>query len=220
MGRTLFFLLALSVALGACACSRSPSEPTARPDPAATPSSPGSMASPPSTSLHELPHPPVPTGSASRPATLALHWDDPPRWQSRLPSTPMRAKEYRVPRTGSDAEDGECSVITFGPGQGGSIDENIQRWVGQLQPTSSAVERAKRTVNGMSVTRVEVAGTYTPMAMPAMPSRGGPKQGWRLVGDIVEAPSGLWFFKMTGPDATMKAAAKELDGLIDSLRPS
>jgi hypothetical protein len=56
--------------------------------------------------------------------------------------------------------------------------------------------------------------------MPTMPAAGAPKQGWRLVGDIVEAPSGLWFFKMTGPDATVKAAAKELDGLIDSVRPS
>jgi hypothetical protein len=81
------------------------------------------------------------------------------------------------------------------------------------------VERTKRTVNGMGVTRVEVAGAYTPMAMPAMPSSGAPKQGWRLVGDIVEAPSGLWFFKMTGPDATVKAAGKELDALIDTVRP-
>jgi len=132
----------------------------------------------------------------------------------------MRAVEYRVPKTGGDAEDGECFVITFGQGQGGSVDDNIDRWVKQLEPTSSAVERAKRTVNGMNVTRVEVSGTYTPMAMPGMPPTGGPKQGWRLVGDIVEAPSGLWFFKMTGPDATMKAAGKELDGLIDTVRPS
>jgi hypothetical protein len=132
----------------------------------------------------------------------------------------MRSKEYRVPRTGSDAEDAECFVVTFGQGQGGSVDDNIERWVKQLQPTSSAVERTKRTVNGMNVTRVEVVGTYTPMAMPAMPSPGAPKQGFRLVGDIVEAPSGFWFFKMTGPDATVKAAGKELDTLIDSVHPS
>jgi hypothetical protein len=133
----------------------------------------------------------------------------------------MRAMEYRVPRTGSDAEDAECFVVTFGQGQGGSIDDNIARWVKQLEPTTSAVERSKRTVNGMSVTRVEVAGTFTPMAMPGMPPTGvGPRVGSRLVGDIVEAPSGLWFFKMTGPDATVKAAGKELDTLIDSIRPS
>jgi hypothetical protein len=132
----------------------------------------------------------------------------------------MRAMEYRVPRTGGDSEDAECFVITFGPGQGGSVDDNIERWVKQLEPKASAVERTTRVVNGMKVTRVEVAGTYTPMAMPAMPSPGLPKQGQRLVGDIVEAPSGAWFFKMTGPDATVKAAGKELDALIDTVRPS
>jgi hypothetical protein len=58
------------------------------------------------------------------------------------------------------------------------------------------------------------------MAMPGLPSSNPAKQGWRLVGDIVDAPSGLWFFKMTGPDATVKAAAKELDALIDTVRPN
>jgi hypothetical protein len=132
----------------------------------------------------------------------------------------MRAAEYRVPRSGDDHEDGECSVITFGPGQGGSVDDNIKRWVEQLQPATSAVERTQRTVNGMSVTRVEVAGTYTPMTMPGMPAGAQPRPGQRLVGDIVQAPSGFWFFKMTAPDATAKAAAKELDALIDSIYPS
>jgi len=213
MGRTLFFLL-----LAASACSRSPSELSASPEPSAsTPALVGSTGAHPGMNGHMMPHP---APSAAPPGPLALHWDDPPRWQRRLPSTPMRSMEYRVPRTGSDAEDAECSVVTFGPGQGGSIDDNITRWVKQLEPTSSAVERSKRTVNGMSVTRVEVAGTFKPMAMPGLPSSNPAKQGWRLVGDIVEAPSGLWFFKMTGPDATVKGAAKELDALIDTVRPS
>jgi hypothetical protein len=215
MGRTLFF-----VVLAASACSRSPSELSASPEPSAPPAPGGSMSFPHGGNAHGMPHAAGSTGPAGRPGPLALQWTDPPRWQSRLPSTPMRSKEYRVPRTGSDAEDAECFVVTFGPGQGGSVDDNIERWVKQLQPTSSAVERSKRTVNGMNVTRVEVVGTYTPMAMPAMPSPGPPKQGFRLVGDIVEAPSGFWFFKMTGPDATVKAAGKELDTLIDSVHPS
>jgi hypothetical protein len=131
----------------------------------------------------------------------------------------MRAAEYLVPRAAGDGEDGECFVITFGPGQGGGVDENIERWVKQLQPTTSGVDRTSRSVNGMKVTRVEVAGTYTPMQMPGMPSATA-RSGYRLVGDIVEAPSGLWFFKLTAPDATAKAAGKELDALVDSIRPA
>lgn len=209
--RRIFFLLALA------ACSRSPSEPSgpAEPSPHTTPAA--TSASPSAFNPHAG-HPP--TGpSAGRPGALALHWDDPAGWQRRVPSSPMRTMEYRIPHTGTDKEDAECSVITFGAGQGGSVDENVTRWVKQLEPTSTAVERSKRTVNGMNVTRVEVGGTYTPMAVPTMPAS-SPRQGYRLVGDIVESPSGLWFFKVTGPDATVKAAGKDLDRLIDSLRPS
>jgi hypothetical protein len=130
----------------------------------------------------------------------------------------MRKAEYLVPRAGKDADDAECFVITFGGGQGGSVDDNIERWVKQLQPTTSPVERKTRTAHGWKVTRVEVAGTYTPMQMPGAPA-GGPHAGSRLVGEIVEAPTGMWFFKMTGPDATVKAAGKELDALVDSVRP-
>ena len=35
---------------------------------------------------------------------------------------------------------------------------------------------------------------------------------------IVEAPGGLWFFKLTGLDATVKAATPAFDGLIGSIQ--
>jgi hypothetical protein len=131
----------------------------------------------------------------------------------------MRTAEWRIPRVAPDREDGECFVITFGKGQGGSVDDNVNRWVQQLKPTTSTLDRTTRTVHGMTVTRVEIAGTYTAMAMPPMPAS-PPRPGSRLVGEIVETPTGTWFFKLTGPDATAKAAGKELDALVDSIRPS
>jgi hypothetical protein len=132
----------------------------------------------------------------------------------------MRAMEYRVPRTGGDSEDAECFVITFGPGQGGSVDDNIERWVKQLQPATAPPVRTSRKAHGMTVSRVEVAGTFTPMKMPGGPPVEGPRTGWRLIGFVVETPTGPWFFKMTGPDATVKAAAKEIDAMIDSAHSS
>jgi hypothetical protein len=131
----------------------------------------------------------------------------------------MRAAEYVIPHAKSDAENGECLVITFGPGQGGTVDENVDRWVRQLGAPASTPVRTTRTVGGMAVTRVELTGTYTPMSMPGGPPAASPHPGWRLSGAIVQAPSGLWFFKMTGPDATIKAADPELDALVDSVHP-
>jgi hypothetical protein len=130
----------------------------------------------------------------------------------------MRAAEYLVPHAASDAADAECIVITFGPSQGGGVDENIDRWVGQFASPTAGPTRTQRTVNGMQVTRVEVAGTFTPMQMPGAPAQAA-RGASRLLGAIVQAPSGLWFFKLTGPDATVKAAAADFDAMIDSARP-
>jgi hypothetical protein len=129
----------------------------------------------------------------------------------------MRVAEYVVPRAEGDPSDAECTVITFGPNQGGSVSDNVERWVHQFDPASDPPTKTTRRVGGMTVTRVEVAGSYQPMAMPGAP-RAASTQGARLIGAIVEAPSGLWFFKLTGPDATVRAAAPEIDALIDSTR--
>jgi hypothetical protein len=160
----------------------------------------------------------MPTGSALTAGALPLAWDDPPRWKRRVPSSNMRAAEYLVPRAASDGDDGECTVITFGPGKGGGVDENVDRWVGQIDAHGAQPTRTTRTTHGMNVTRVEVAGAYSGMRMPGAPTAPA-RPGWRLVGAIVEAPSGSWFFKLTGPDATVKAAAAELDAMVDSARP-
>jgi len=131
----------------------------------------------------------------------------------------MRAAEYVVPKASGDADDAECIVITFGGGQGGSVDDNIDRWVKQFDGAPSAPTRTTRSVHGMKVTRVDVTGTYTPMRMPgAAPTV--PHSAYRLAGAIVEAPSGAWFFKLTGPDATVKGATKEFETMLDSVRPS
>jgi hypothetical protein len=198
-------LIALPAALPLLACSRAPAEevsagPTPRSISTSTPASSS-----------------TPTSTAT-PAAAGLRWDDPSRWHRRPSSSPMRVAEYAVPRAAGDAIDGECTVITFGPGQGGSISDNVDRWVRQFDPLAGAPTKATRRVGGMSVTRVEVAGSYHPMMMPGAPAAPNTLPGARLVGAIVEAPNGLWFFKMTGPDATVRSAAPELDALVDSVR--
>jgi len=148
-------------------------------------------------------------------AAMAPHWSDPARWARRPPANAMRVAEYRVPGTGG-AGDAECTVITFGS-QGGSLEANVSRWVKQFGPLSGPPTRTTHMVQGVPVTRVELAGTYHPMAMPGA-GDGTEQPSSRLIGAIVQLPSGEWFFKMTGPDATVKAASAEFDTMIDSVR--
>ena len=137
------------------------------------------------------------------------------------PKTPARAAEYVVPRAGSDAEDAECVVMTFGPKQGGTVDDNVKRWVDQFQPAIPTPRRTMIDVNGMHTTFVEIAGTY---AGNLMPNRSGvvapaSKPGWRMLAAILESPSGLWFFKLTGPDLTVRVGAQQFEDMVRSARP-
>jgi hypothetical protein len=130
----------------------------------------------------------------------------------------MRVAEYGVPRAAGDAEDAECTVITFGSSQGGSTDSNVERWVRQFNPLAGPPKTTSLRVGGMPVTRVEVAGSYHPMAMPGMAPAHAVEPNARMVGAIVEAPSGSWFFKLTGPDATVRSATPEFEAMIQSAR--
>jgi hypothetical protein len=205
--------LAVTLLMGLMAlahCSRAPAEQLAPAASTATPPASPSAAPP-------LLPPPSANSTTTVAAGPGLQWADPARWHRRPASSPMRVAEYAVPHVAGDPTDAECTVITFGPSQGGSLDDNVNRWVRQFNPLSGPPTKATLSVGGMNVTRVEVAGSYHPMMMPGAPAAPSTLPGARLVGAIVEAPSGSWFFKLTGPDATVRAAAPELDGLIRSL---
>ena len=47
----------------------------------------------------------------------------------------------------------------------------------------------------------------------------GSKKGWRMTAAIVESPKGMYFFKLTGPDPTVKAARAAFDAMLDTLTP-
>ncbi len=148
------------------------------------------------------------TGSAA-----GIHWSVPARWSS-APERPMRVATYSVVAA-SGTEGGECGVFFFGSGQGGSVDENIERWVGQFVDPSRP-ERASRQVNGVRVTTVKVRGTYRLTAGPMMQTQ-GLKPNYRLAGAIVEAPQGLVFFKLTGDARSVEKAQAEFDAMIGSV---
>ena len=69
------------------------------------------------------------TSSATVAAAGGISWESPPRWKLG-PRRAMRAATYKIPANPGDAEDAECAVFYFGPGQGGSIEANLQRWYG------------------------------------------------------------------------------------------
>jgi hypothetical protein len=198
--------------------------------------SPGASPSPqpplppghPVTSPPSLPpgHPPlgqVGVGSTGKPEEVAkgappVVWKSPEGWVAEKPSSAMRKAQYRVPGPGGDAE---CVVFYFGPGEGGDAMANATRWASQFQTADgrqapSVLKTQETTAGGLSVLRVEVVGTY-------IGGMGGTtsaeKQGYMLLGAIARGPDANWFFKLTGPEATVKAGRAQFDQMVHSLKP-
>ena len=133
----------------------------------------------------------------------------------------MRAATYRASPAPGDKEEAECGVYYFGAGQGGGVQGNLKRWIGQFeQPDGKSSEQAaqvrKQTINGLSVTTIDLAGTYAGSGGPMATAKVS-KPGYRLLGAIVEAPQGAVFFKFTGPAKTIAGNQGAFQGLLKSL---
>jgi hypothetical protein len=145
-----------------------------------------------------------------------VRWTMPAAWKAEA-QRPMRLATYTIP------PGAECGVYFFGSGQGGSVDANLDRWIGQFlqadgKPSKDAATIAKRTIHGWPVTTVDVSGAYTGMAGPT--AQPGPAMaGYRMLGAIVEGPQGSIFFKFTGPAKIVAANQTAFDKMLESLEP-
>jgi hypothetical protein len=166
-----------------------------------------------------LPTPaPSPTTAKSLPP-VEITWVDPPEWKRSPKPNPMRKATYVVPRAAGDGEDGELGVFYFGPGQAGGIEANVDRWVKQFKDVpAERVRREDRKTNGMLTHVIQIdSGTFNANTMGQGAEK--LKKDYALLGAIVEAPSGAYFFKLTGPKKTVSAAKKPFDALLASIKP-
>lgn len=162
----------------------------------------------------------VSAASVSAESAAGVRWTAPASWKAEAPR-PMRAATYSIAPVAGDQGIAECVVNYFGPGQGGGVNANIERWRGQVvgadgKPAAAKID--KRTVRGVPITVIDASGTYAGMGGPMM---GGskPATGYRLIGAIVEGTGGSVFFKLTGPAKTIAAQQKNFEQLLASIQP-
>lgn len=213
----------IAVTLLATACDRGPELPPegapAEAEPVPTELTPPiERAAEPSAMAAERQAPaPVARFDAANPVVAGVHWQTPEVLVSREPAMRMRAAEYAM---GEGDAEAVLTVYHF-PGMGGSIQDNVDRWVGQFQgpdgsPAASEVET--KTVGGLDVTVVDVSGTFE-SGMP-MGGQQGPQGGQRLLGAIVAGPNGPVFFKFLGPATTVAEGETAFSALVDSFSAS
>ncbi|HBL30550.1 MAG TPA: hypothetical protein DD490_27255 [Acidobacteria bacterium] len=190
------------------ACGGAHKEEAAQPTEAPAASEPAPVA--PMTS-REASAPPMdaPTGGDAQ-----IDFDLPAGWQAEAASG-MRMAQAAIPGAKGP---GQLAVFFFGPGGGGTVDANIERWIGQMTPDPGAkiTRESFETKNGFRVSWVEVAGTLLPSQMGSGPDT--PQPGSLLLGAVVEGPGGPWFFKATGPKETLTAEREHFLEMLRGLR--
>ena len=116
-----------------------------------------------------------------------------------------------MPHAAGDAADADVSVTRAG----GDVSANIARWGTQFEGAGEPKLKTQ-TVHGLEVTVVELEGTYG----SAMSADTKPRPGWALLGAIVRTRGQPYFFKMTGPAATVHGARAAFTSLVDSVHPA
>ena len=173
------------------------------------------------TETESAPEPAVSAGPATTSAA-GLGFEAPVTWISEAPSSSMRLAQYRLPGLEGDPEDAELAVFYFG-GQGGSVQANVDRWIGQFSnPDGSPVTDprvSQRDANGIPLTIVDVRGTYHQSQGPMM-AQTTAKENYRMLAAVAEGPAGPTFFKLTGPQPTVDHFEESFNSFLNTLRPS
>jgi hypothetical protein len=151
----------------------------------------------------------------------SLTFAAPAGWKPVVTSSSMRVAQFALPRAAGDPADAELVVSYFG-GSGGTVEANIERWLGQMhqpdgKPSSAVAKRESRTVNGLKVTLVDVSGTYIAEMTPGAKERHN-SPNFRLRAAVIETPNGPHFIKLTGPAKTIAASEKAFEAFLASLK--
>lgn len=213
--------------LSLVACNKTPPEPestkVSQPAQGEAPAEPASK--PPSTAANPHaanPHAASPHGSTAPVAArgdskLGIEWKDPEGWTRQPNTSAMRKATLAIPPAKGDKEAGELAVFYFGEQMGGDVEQNIQRWIDQFSNVAEGTtKRSERKAGALQQYVVEIeAGTYSGSMM------GGPsKPDYGMLGAVVVAPTGKYFFKLTGPKATVASAREGFDALLASMKPA
>lgn len=137
----------------------------------------------------------------------------------RRPSSEIRVAEYGV-RGHPDAELVVFHFVGEAGAEGGTVSENVDRWLDQFsqpdgRPTREVAEIDTREIDGREVTVVRASGRFSGLRGSGAADGA---EDYALYGAIVDAPEGLVFFKLLGPRAGVEEAEDAFEALLDSIR--
>jgi hypothetical protein len=165
-----------------------------------------------------------PAGADDKPAGEKIALADgkleltaPAAWERKEPSVRIIEHEFAVPAVEGDEEAGRLTIM----GAGGSVEANIQRWIGQFEQPDGAATKdrtktEKLTIDGQTVHMVDITGTYKDQRGPFAPAV--VREDYRMLAAIIATEkSGQYFVKLYGPKKTIAANEKAFRAFVETL---
>jgi hypothetical protein len=144
----------------------------------------------------------------------------PPAWQSRPPTSSMRVAEFALPGATGETDPSEVIVFFFGPGQGGSVEANLNRWSAQFTKADGSHPEPsiqKLSDTAFTTTIVEFRGNYARgIGMGGTPDEAMPDQ--ILLAAVVETPGGNLYIQAHGPAASIEAQRDAFRTFVSGIR--
>jgi hypothetical protein len=143
----------------------------------------------------------------------------PKEWTTKPVTSSMRAADFVLSEKAG--EEAELVVYYFGEGGAGSVEANIDRWLGQFsqaggKPSKDLAKIEKTKFAGQDATVISVSGHFAAAAMPG--GEAIDKQDQSLLAAIVNSPSGPYYFKLVGAKKTVDAHTARFRAMFASLK--
>ncbi len=143
----------------------------------------------------------------------------PEGWTKKQPASRIVEAELATPPAKGDETAGRLTAM----GAGGSVEQNVDRWVAQFAGEGGAAAKPKLdklSVGGAEVHVVDLSGTYKDT--PGGPFAGKApvmRENYRMLGAIIQTKdAGNYFLKLYGPKATITEAEKGFHEMVKSLK--
>ena len=147
-----------------------------------------------------------------------LEAEIPSNWKPTQPDNSMRLAQYEAPVPGKAPA--EIVVFFFPPGNGGTQEDNINRWTSQFSdgkggPVKPILHRT--SINGMPITRAELNGHYARGV--GMGAEGTAQPNQTLIAAIITTPAqGNVTLHIYGPKEVVNHHRKAFDEILASIR--
>lgn len=138
----------------------------------------------------------------------SVRFDRPEGWTYSLSADGVRTAQLEKKSGGMTLR---ITFTRFPPGSGGSVQANVDRWIGQFLSTETPAEIQKPEGTALPLTTVRLAGSMRG-GVPGGPAQDTP--GSLLLGAILESPDGLVVVKMAGPKAAVGREEKVFADLV------